>query len=124
MKQFLQTIAVVTALAYGLIYFAFQLVWPLLFHWTLLLVPIFIASVTYTLHHYLVKASGANPQKFISQFMAVTGVKLLVYLFTILIYVFAFTTYAIPFLAIFFTLYIAFTIIEVVVLLKHVKTLT
>ncbi len=122
-KKFNNTIILITSISYVLIGVVFYFLIPEKFHYSLLIVPILEALVTSLLHRKLILSSSERPQKFINMFMAVTGIKLMLYLFFILIYIIALTEFALPFLAIFFPLYIIFTIIEINQLLAFLKTL-
>jgi len=121
-KQFNKWVLQIAAICYLLIGVVFNYILPEEFHWSLLLVPAILATVTILLHRKLVLSSTERPQKFINMFMAVTGIKLMLYLFIILAYVLLFTDSAIPFIVIFFVLYIAYTFLEIVNLLKYLKT--
>jgi len=114
------SIALISYLVIGLI---FYFIFPNKFHYSLLFVPILEAGVTSLLHKRLILSSEERPQKFINMFMAVTGIKLMTYLFFILIFIVVLTDYALPFLSIFFPLYIIYTIIEINQLLAFLKTL-
>jgi len=121
-KQFNKWVLQIAAICYLLIGVVFNYFLSEEFHWSLLLVPAILATVTILLHRKLVLSSTERPQKFINMFMAVTGIKLMLYLFIILAYVLLFTDSAIPFIVIFFVLYIAYTFLEIVNLLKYLKT--
>ena len=112
-KKFNQIVYAIALLSYLIIAVVFYYIIPSKFHLSLLIVPIFEAVVTSLLHKKLILTSNERPQKFINMFMAVTGIKLMLYLFFILIFIVTLTEFAIPFLAIFFPLYIIYTIIEI-----------
>ena len=122
-KRFNRIIILIALLSYLIIGLVFYYIIPEKFHYSLLLVPVLEALVTSLLHQKLIKSSSDRPQKFINMFMAVTGIKLMIYLFFILIYIVTLTEFALPFLAIFFPLYIIYTIIEISQLLSFLKTL-
>ena len=122
-QKFNKIIIVITALTYVLIGLVFYYIIPNKFHLSLLLVPVLEAFVTSLLHSKLIKSSSGRPQKFINMFMVVTGIKLMIYLFFILIYIIALTEYALPFLGIFFPLYIVFTVLEIKQLLAFLKNM-
>ncbi len=122
-KQFNKQILLIATFAYLAIALVFNFLFPEKFHWSLLLIPAILAIVTTLLHRKLLQSGKDRPQKFINVFMAVTGIKLMIYLITVLIYVMLFTNYAIPFVIIFFSLYIIYTVIEIKSLLKYLKTL-
>ncbi len=122
-KQFNKQILLIATFAYLLIALVFNFLYPEKFHYSLLFIPAILAVVTALLHRKLLLSGKDRPQKFINKFMAVTGIKLMIYLITVLIYVMLFTNYAIPFVIIFFGLYIIYTFIEIKSLLKFFKTL-
>lgn len=123
LKKFNSQVLLIALLCYTIIAVVFYFLFSEKFHYTLLFVPILLAAVTSFLHRKLILSSYDRPVKFINMFMAVTGIKLMIYLFSILIYIMLLTEYAIPFLAIFFSLYIVYTFIEISSLLKFLKTL-
>ena len=123
LKKFNTQIIGVALIAYIVIAVVFYFIIPALFHFSLLAVPVLLVLVTSLLHRKLVLTGQERPVKFINMFMAVTGIKLMAYLVAILLYVMLLTEFAMPFIAIFFSLYIVFTIIEINGLLKYLKTL-
>jgi hypothetical protein len=80
-----------------------------------------IATVTTIGHLWVVKASGANTMKFTTAFMASVTLKLMVYLFFMLIYLLIDRTQVISFVLTFITLYILFTVYEVIQVLGFIK---
>lgn len=122
-KAFNRWLLLFTVITYAIMAVVFKFVLPEQFHMSLIAVPIVLAMVTMILHKKLIVSSTERPQKFVNMFMAMTGIKLLLYLFIVLIYVMVFTEFAIPFIAIFFTVYILFASLEVNSLLKYLKTL-
>jgi hypothetical protein len=80
-----------------------------------------IATVTTIGHLWVVKASGANTMKFTTAFMASVTLKLMVYLFFMLIYLLIDRTQVISFVLTFITLYVLFTIFEVIQVLGFIK---
>ena len=123
LKKFNYRIIAVAFITYLVMAVVFYFIIPTLFHFSLIAVPVLLVLVTSLLHRKLVHTGNERPIKFINMFMAVTGIKLIVYLVIILLYVMLLTKYAIPFIVIFFSLYIVFTFIEIKGLLKYLKTL-
>ncbi len=111
----------VTVLSYLLTMAILPTYFPQFYHVSLWIVPLFVSGTTYLLHWRLTKTIQKKPKQFVTVFMAVTGIKLMLYLFAILIYVLIFTAYAVPFMAIFFTLYVIFTALEINSLLLLLK---
>jgi len=120
-KKFNKMALLITASAYIIITIVFYFIFPEKFHWSLLIAPAFVAFVTAFLHRKLMLTSDARAQKFTNMFMGMSGLKLMAYLFYILIYVLVLPEFAIPFLAIFFPLYVVFTSLEVSQLLSHLN---
>jgi hypothetical protein len=85
-----------------------------------ILVP-YVMSVTMVFHWILMKASVANPGNFIGKFVAFSGIKLMIYLITILISAFGIKVEVLVFVTSFFTLYLFYTIIEIRAMLKFLK---
>ena len=80
-----------------------------------------IATVTTIGHLWVIRAADQNPMKFTTAFMASVTLKLLVYLFFMLIYLLIDHSQAISFVLTFIVLYISFTIFEVIQVLKFIK---
>jgi len=85
-----------------------------------LLIP-FIMLVTILLHSILIIASKNNPNKFINKFMASSGLKLMLYLVVIIIYVFFVKRDIILFICAFLSLYLMFTVLEISAIINHLK---
>lgn len=81
----------------------------------------FFIVVTALIHVVLVKADSQSPRKFVTYFMALTGVKLFGYLIIILIYALLKGKEALGFVILFLVLYFLYSVFEVVTLLKHFK---
>ena len=79
----------------------------------------FFILVTALIHRILLKAEEESPKKFVTYFMAITGVKLMTYLMIILIYALFKGKAALGFIMIFLVLYFLYTAFEVITLLKH-----
>lgn len=83
---------------------------------------IFMFGSTVLVHWATVKASEDNPRRFPTYFMAITGLKMLGYLIALAIYVFLFKQAAIPVVVGFLVFYVTYTIMEVVSILKLLRT--
>jgi len=92
-----------------------------------LILPVFwymligMAGLTAIMHFSILKISEIGAQKFTSRFMMVSGIKMILYLIFITIYVFTFTAQAKVFLISFFILYMLFTVFEVVQIMIYLK---
>jgi hypothetical protein len=82
----------------------------------------FFFSATAIFYSYLVKSSEKKFIRFVNRFMLTTFVKLMLFMAVLLCYVFTHKDDAVPFILSFFILYVAYTVFEVVALLKFSKT--
>jgi hypothetical protein len=80
-----------------------------------------IAVVTTVGHLWIINASAQNNVKFTTAFMGSATLKLMIYLFFILIYLWIDHTQVIPFVLTFMILYILYTIFEVIEVLRFIK---
>jgi len=81
----------------------------------------FYFLVTSGAHLALLKANETSGTRFVAYFMAITGIKLFVLLGFLGVYVFFNREGAIPFIAAFGLLYLIYTVIELVFIVKEVK---
>jgi hypothetical protein len=72
-------------------------------------------------HHFTVKASKKRPQLFPTYFMAITGLKMMVYIIALGVYVYIFKDSATPVIITFLTLYVVYTALEVASALSFLK---
>ena len=84
------------------------------------LIP-FVMFVTILFHFVLIKASAKNPQRFVGKFAAFSGIKLMIYLISILVYAFVIKNGIVIFLIGFLIIYLLFTILEISAILKFLK---
>jgi len=84
-------------------------------------VLLFFVATTIIVHYRLVRANRYGPGKFTRAFLTYTGVKMLLNLIFILVYVLVDKVNAIPFVVGFLILYIIFTVFEIVTILKHLR---
>lgn len=83
----------------------------------------FFVLTTAVFHTVITKASAGNPQSFIRKYMGITALRLFFFIGIILAYRFAFgKEQAIPFALAFIVHYFLYTIFEVSVLLKQLKS--
>lgn len=81
----------------------------------------FFMVATALIHFLLIKASEKSPKKFITHFMAITGIKLFLYLIIVLIYVLLKGKAALGFIVLFLVFYLLYSVFEIVTLLRHFK---
>ena len=60
------------------------------------LLALFMYGTSLLVHHFTIKASEENPKRFPAYFMAITGLKMMVYVLLLGVYVFVFKETAIP----------------------------
>jgi len=84
-----------------------------------LLIP-FVMIVTAVVHFILIKASS-NPRTFVGKFVAFSGLKLIIFLFAILIYAFTVKNEVVIFMLSFLITYFVFAIFEISAILKFFK---
>lgn len=80
-----------------------------------------IFVLTTIFHFSVLQAGNRELSKFSSKFMMFSGLKMVIYLFIIVFYVFLFPENAKNFLISFFILYLAFTFFEVIQILSFFK---
>lgn len=85
------------------------------------LCALFMLGTSVAVHHFTIRASKERPQLFPTYFMAITGIKMLVYIVALAIYIFIYTTTAIPVIITFLILYVIYTILEVISALRILK---
>lgn len=83
---------------------------------------LFMFGSSVAVHHFTIKASGERPQLFPTYFMAITGLKMLVYILALGIYVFLYREIGIPVVIMFLILYVTYTILEVISALRILKS--
>lgn len=85
------------------------------------LLALFMYGTSMLVHHFTIKASEENPNRFPAYFMAITGLKMLVYILVLGVYVFVFKESGIPVVIAFLALYLAFTVLEVASAIAKLK---
>ena len=82
---------------------------------------IFFYLITNLVHAYLLKIVGKSGARFISQYTAVSFIKMFFYLAVAIVYVILDREHAKPFMAGFLLLYVIYTVFEVNEFLKFIK---
>ena len=108
---------ILTCIGYGLFNFFFPEYYFRLFP----VLPVFLFTITVTVHLYLVRASEGDSRKFTSKYLGSMGVKILIYLVFIVVILLVDTASAIPFLVSFLAMYAALTVFEVISILNTLK---
>ena len=81
----------------------------------------FFFSTSIIIYYFLAKSKEGKSNSFINRFMLTTFFKLIIYLSALNIYIFTFKEDAFQFIISFFILYLAFTIFEVISIIKFQK---
>jgi hypothetical protein len=82
---------------------------------------LFMFGTSVAVHHFTVQASKEKPQRFPTYFMAITGLKMMVYIVALGVYVFAFKDSSTPVIITFLVLYVVYTVLEVTAALSFLK---
>lgn len=82
---------------------------------------LFMFGTSVAVHHFTVRASHEKPTQFPTYFMAITGLKMMVYLVALGIYVYIFKDSSTPVIITFLTLYVVYTVLEVISALSFLK---
>jgi hypothetical protein len=78
----------------------------------------FFVTANLVVYHFLLKSLENRPARFVNIFLLTTMLKLLVYMIFMVIYALLNREFARPFIVSFFILYIIYTVLEVVSILK------
>lgn len=79
-------------------------------------------AVTVGFHYWLLKTVDKNPRSFNGIYMMQTGVKLLLYVVCVIVYLVSFREFAMRFVVVFLITYIVFAVFEVVSILNFIKS--
>ncbi len=82
---------------------------------------LFMYGSSVAVHFFTLRSSKKEPKRFPSYFMGITGIKMLVYLGAIGIYVLLFRDLAIPMLIAFLAFYLVYMVLEVKSILSDLK---
>ncbi|MGD0710617.1 MAG: hypothetical protein ABR968_05490 [Bacteroidales bacterium] len=82
----------------------------------------FFFSATALFYSYLIKSSEQKFNRYVNRYMLATFVKLMLFMAVLLFYVYTHKDDAVPFILSFFILYVAYTVFEVVALLKFSRS--
>lgn len=83
---------------------------------------LFMFGTSSLVHYMTMKASEENPRRFPTYFMAITGLKMAVYVVFLGVYVFIFKQAAIPVVIAFLVFYAIYTVMEVLSALSALKS--
>ena len=120
-KKFILREIIFAAILGALAYILFQTIlkaYYLPVFWIILTV---VVALTAIFHYSVIQIHTGETSKFTTRFMMVTAVKMMIYLVSLVIYVFSFPEKAVNFLISFFILYILYTFFEVYVIVRYLK---
>lgn len=84
-----------------------------------LFLPFLFFGITIALHIYLIKSSQKEIIKFTPRFMGATGIKMLIYIILMVIYLLIDRNHAVSFLICFLICYLIYTAFEIISILKY-----
>ncbi len=120
-KKFLFKAIITSFVCYIIVIFlAFSLIKRTSFLEVYILIP-YIMFITIAFHTLLIKATKSNNMLFVNKYIAYSGLKLIIYLISILIYLIFIKFEIIVFLLSFLIIYFIYTIVEITSLLQIFK---
>lgn len=120
MSYLLKALAVALSVL-GITYALGQYADARLYHPHFPFVALFFVIGSWATHQGIIGSLGENPKRFPAYFMGITGIKMMVYLLGIGIYVFVRQEKGVQVVVLFLVLYILFTALELVSLLPRVQ---
>jgi len=120
-KKFLNQTLLAGLLSGGILYIIFVVFMPQYYHPAIPFMLLFAVSISLLIHWYLLNSLPKRPQAFINTFLMFLGIKMLSYLLFLIIVVFISSKNIVPFVLSFFGIYLIFTLIETVAILKAEK---
>jgi ABC-type Fe3+-siderophore transport system permease subunit len=116
--KFIFTLSVTTAVMIALAMLIYSLTPPYYYTPAFPFLLLFFYIINFLMYRFLLKEMEKRPEKFINAFMAVTTTKLVLYMSVMIVYALVFKEDAKQFITVFFILYVVYTSIEVVSLLR------
>jgi hypothetical protein len=119
--KYIQKIVILTAILQFIGWFASKLFQNFNYnHYTVLLIIFILISTL--VHFVIVKAKNSTPASFVRVFYVTSVVKILLYLITLLVFIFTQNISLKPFLISFLFIYLVYTIFEVFQLFNDLKS--
>lgn len=84
-------------------------------------IVVYFFLLTFTLHHFLIKANRKSSQHFVKSYMGFTALKLMLNLIVVVLYIFIDRNNALNFTLFFLVIYFTFLIFEIITLQKELK---
>ncbi|HBX50900.1 MAG: hypothetical protein A2275_11115 [Bacteroidetes bacterium RIFOXYA12_FULL_35_11] len=120
-KKFILNSFFISLLCFGASYLLFAFCCNQYYFKALPLIPLYFFLIYALTHYLLLKKAEDKFGKFSAMFILMTGLKMILNIAIIVLYVFQDKTRAIPFLIVFICYYIIYTLFEVVSLLNYFK---
>lgn len=120
MSYLLKTLALAASVL-GSAYALGQFADPRLYHLHFPFVALFFVLGSWATHQGILSSLGENPKRFPAYFMGITGIKMMVYLLGIGIYISVKREEGVPVVILFLLLYVLFTGLELVSLLPRAR---
>jgi len=124
LKKFIVQGFFITLLLAVIGYFLFTVVFNPYYQVILPFVLLFIFLFTTVIHAMLLKTARKKPKKLVNRFLMLTGLKMIIYLFIMIIYLVISKQDSAPFLLTFLIVYLVFTIFEISSILSYLKRVT
>jgi len=124
LKKFIVLGIFITLLLAVIGYFLFTVVFNPYYQVILPFVLLFVFLFTTVIHAILLKTARKKPKKLINRFLMLTGLKMMIYLLIMIIYLVISKQDSAPFLITFLIVYLVFTIFETLSILSHLKRVT
>lgn len=124
LKKFIVQGIFITLLFAVIGYFLFTGVFNPYYQVILPFVLLFIFLFTTVIHAILLKTARKKPKKLVNRFLMLTGLKMMIYLLIMIIYLIISKQDSVPFLLTFFIVYLVFTIFEISSILSCLKRVT
>jgi len=102
-------------------WFIFKTWFPEKYFKGILLIPLLFFCITLALHWYLLKSSRKEIIKFTPRYIGATGIKMMLYVIIIIIYLLIDREYAVSFLVFFLFCYLLYSTIEIISILKYLR---
>jgi len=124
LKKFIVLGIFITLLLAVIGYFLFTVVFNPYYQVILPFVLLFVFLFTTVIHAILLKTARKKPKKLINRFLMLTGLKMMIYLLIMMIYLVISKQDSAPFLLTFLIVYLVFTIFEISSILSCLKRVT
>ncbi|MBA7559706.1 hypothetical protein ES708_01321 [subsurface metagenome] len=124
LKKFIVKGIFITLLLAVIGYFLFTGVFNPYYQVILPFVLLFIFLFTTVIHTILLKTARKEPKKLVNRFLMLTGLKMMIYLLFMIIYLVISKQDSAPFLLTFLIVYLVFSIFEILSILSHLKRVT